>query len=373
MLTNQVDEKISKKEFKPIHAKRIEDLIEDAEIEAEIEIERNIRRKNAKIVLISLVGLILLFTFYVAIQDEPYFFGSESNTQVAEFIEGEEGPKPLPFPLLPQQSLNSEKSIDSTSSSFRSERIMPPSIPNSKTKDGPGSPDNQKSKKLNTTTTSTNDTLAGDIEKATEKVAAILSPKTSSIKSALDPAQMISNSLKPEKSFKPAKPIIKTPSNTFSKVGKYFIQLGAFANKTNSNRLSEKLRSKGYSPFIEINKRNISQHTVFIGGFLSKDESQSLFTSLKEKGLKPSVEKTPDGTFSIILGRTASKNQAEKIQNRLIEDGILTNLGQTFSQRTIYTVKVGGFESKKTARNEQKKLRRFGFKQSIITVNTKKA
>ncbi len=373
MLTNQIDEKISKKEFKPNHVKRIEDLIEDAEIEAEIEIERNIRRKNAKIVLISLVGLILLFTFYVAIQDEPYFFGSESDTQVAELMEGEEGPKPLPFPLLPQQSLNSGKNVDSASSSFRSERIMPPSIPNSNTKENPGSPDNTINKPVKTAKTSENDTLAGDIEKATEKVAAILSPKTSSIKSALDPAKMISNSLKPEKNFKSAKPIIKTPSNTFSKIGKYFIQLGAFANKANSNRLSEKLISKGYSPFIEVSTRNISQHTVFIGGFLNRDETRSLLTSLKDKGHKPALEKSADGTYSIILGRTSTRSQAEKIQNKLIEDGILTNLGQTSSQRKIYTVKVGGFESKKTARNEQKKLRRFGFKQSIITIKPKKA
>ena len=55
---NEPPEEINK------YHKRIDDLIEDAEIEAEIEAEKKIRSKNSRMFSISMIGIVLLGLVY---------------------------------------------------------------------------------------------------------------------------------------------------------------------------------------------------------------------------------------------------------------------------------------------------------------------
>ena len=53
--------------------KRIDDLIEDAEIEAEIEAEKNIRSKNSRMFTISMIGICLLGLVYLQINHQKFY------------------------------------------------------------------------------------------------------------------------------------------------------------------------------------------------------------------------------------------------------------------------------------------------------------
>ena len=52
------------------YKKNINDLIENAEIEAEMEAEKNIRSKNSRIFLISMIGFVLLSFVYLRINNQ---------------------------------------------------------------------------------------------------------------------------------------------------------------------------------------------------------------------------------------------------------------------------------------------------------------
>ena len=72
--------------------KRIDDLIEDAEIEAEIEAEKNIRSKNSRMFSISMIGICLLGLVYFQI-----------NYQAA--LSPVEPEAPIQKPETPEESL----------------------------------------------------------------------------------------------------------------------------------------------------------------------------------------------------------------------------------------------------------------------------
>ena len=88
--------------------KRIEDLIEDAEIEAELEAENYVRSKNARLVMISSIGIGFLMMIYLGVNfkvDKP------AKTSFIEPIAAQEPlhyvpkPKPIPFPIDQKNNL----------------------------------------------------------------------------------------------------------------------------------------------------------------------------------------------------------------------------------------------------------------------------
>ena len=60
---NQLPEEATK------YHKRIDDLIEDAEIEAEMEVEKKIRSKNSRMLSISMIGIALLALIYYQVNN----------------------------------------------------------------------------------------------------------------------------------------------------------------------------------------------------------------------------------------------------------------------------------------------------------------
>ncbi len=75
---NQPPEEINK------YHKRIDDLIEDAEIEAEIEAEKKIRSKNSRMFSISMIGIGLLGLVYFQVNHQTAIslFEPEKEAQV---------------------------------------------------------------------------------------------------------------------------------------------------------------------------------------------------------------------------------------------------------------------------------------------------
>ena len=87
--------------------KRVEDLIEDAEIEAEIEAETKVRSKNTQLFLIFIIGMGLLIFIYLGV-NIPFEEKQLSVSKEVQISRNQTEPKPIPF-LKPIESITESK------------------------------------------------------------------------------------------------------------------------------------------------------------------------------------------------------------------------------------------------------------------------
>ena len=81
MTTNLlVEEPVDESQF--TNSRRIEELLEDAEIEAEIEAERRMRSKNTRIIAISIISVVLLIILYSGLQGS----GDSSSKEITKVV-----------------------------------------------------------------------------------------------------------------------------------------------------------------------------------------------------------------------------------------------------------------------------------------------
>ena len=80
---NQLPEEATK------YHKRIDDLIEDAEIEAEMEVEKKIRSKNSRMLSISMIGIALLALIYYQVNNLTDFPTIEISKETLKKKSGE--------------------------------------------------------------------------------------------------------------------------------------------------------------------------------------------------------------------------------------------------------------------------------------------
>ncbi|MBI5428535.1 MAG: SPOR domain-containing protein [Nitrospinae bacterium] len=446
-------------EEKNKYSKRIEEIIEDAEIEAELEAEKKIRSKHTKLVSISAVGVALLVALYFGMRNQPDAPKTQdaqsSAAQVAEVAKAPE-PKPIPFPLenknapLPpiQDKLNEAVTGAAPQTPVSPAGKTPqPADPTRMTNErqggqsGPGQTAERSPSAKEPAPAKTGDASAS-IKNELEKLEKLSAPPAGSEKPKAPDADgkpLLKQKPKSTKAPGPASsrngqkiarapskrtPIIKedfktdrmasapTVANERNRAGStsgrddankpnnteemipavnsetpinrqasvklatpkehsvYSIQLGVFSIKDNADRLSGKLKSKGFQPNVRVLSSYDVYHAVYVGGFPDKQSSEQEFKNLSSAGYHPLLEKNPDSSYAFFLAKFHSKKEAESLQSQLNRKGFLSRVQTSSAESKKYIVRVGEFASAQEARVTQEKLASEGFIKSLIKDNS---
>ena len=302
--------------------KRMDELIEDAEIESEMEAARKIRSKNTRLMTISVIGTALLALLYLKTQEQKVV------PQVAQKPEA-------PLADLAEELLAKQVPVFD-------ENGKAPDMPETRSEEP--LPETPKQAKEN---------------KTQEPVLDKKNPEPK------PPAKAVSKPPVSKKAEKP-KTGVKRSISKPKPQREYFVQLGAFSVKNNAVSLSKRLVAKGFNPSIHLKPGQKSQVAVLIGHYLDEAKVASGINDLKAIGYSPSVDKNKDGRYSLLMGKFDSRNEAETMQKELAGKGFSPNLKSLNSGKETYIVKVGRFTDKAKAVESRKKLAQAGFKNSFI-------
>lgn len=319
-------------EEKSKYSKRIEEIMEDAEIEAELEAEQKVRSKHSKLLTMSAVAVVILFGLY-------FWVDSSSRTSENET-------------LLPEEdvaALSPSASIGEQQLPALQEKLPPKTVPAPAIK-------NEIPKKAS-------DFLPPPVTPEIRKPIANIPAVRAVTKT---PVRRIEKKL-PKKSVPiPAPTVSATPVQSGAAAKGFYIQLGAFGNKANAQDFSRKLQAKGFAPSIWAKSQTARVHAVYVGDHPNKTSGQYQFDQLKQAGFSPQWENSPSGSYTFLLGKFKSQREAETLQDRLSIRGFLSGRKFKNSQASLYYVKTGGFSSRTEAVRQQKNLASKGFKSSFI-------
>ncbi|MFQ5444818.1 MAG: SPOR domain-containing protein [Nitrospinales bacterium] len=346
-------------EEKNRYQKRIEELIEDAEIEAEIETEKKIRSKNTKLFLISFIGIVLLVCLFFWMRSDD---GLEISTVGTEppFVESLETPKellepsqpkPIPVPLknkisekLPDQKPEILQAKKTSKEKNFSEK--PPIVKIAKKEIKPAP---KVTKKV--------------VKKVTKKESIVRElPKIRKVSLGSSPVQ--------RKSAPVTRKRVALPPTVKNSNGRgYFIQIGAFSQQSNAEKLVKKLKKNGLNPMTHVRKSSKLKHVVFVGAYLDQQSGQSQMRALKNSGFNPRFETLGNGVYTLVVARTSSEKQAEQMKDNLSIKGFLSSSKKMSVESKTHIVQIGKFDTKKKARQTQKKLTKLGLGKSFIKVS----
>ena len=313
---NQPPEEINK------YHKRIDDLIEDAEIEAEIEAEKKIRSKNSRMFSISMIGIVLLGLVYFQVNYRtaisPVEPAKEAQAKKPETAEDrlakqvpvvEDGSSSIPVP---------------PSARLTNPFITPP-----------------KAKTPSKTKNITPPTAIKEVRK---------SPKI----------EKVSSNPKPKPSPK------KIPTPAKRETSRFFIQAGAFSVKKNAESFLKQLQAKGFAPSIQTRSQKIKQHVITVGNFTNTKSGDNMLKELTSKGFNSSFYKNPNNSFSLKVGQFQNLKDAQKLQDRLSLKGFLSDSHKANAPAKTYIVQLGVFPDREKALLTQEKLARKGYPKTFL-------
>ncbi len=327
--------------------KRIEDLIEDAEIEAELEAERHIRIKNAKWMLISSVGLISLGILYFWSDSQPSAQALQPVSSVAEIAQLPQEPelKPIPFALENAEQPNLEtNNLVAELEALEKKQVKEP-LKTKPTELTAKTPQSLVEKKIDPKI----DAPLNEIPTPT--------PLVNLLKKVVS---------KKEITTKKQQKQISKPTKIAIKEANYSIQLGAFSVKENAKDFVKKIQKKGIKPIIDVRQTNKTTYSVITGEFNNKESGKTALEGLKKAGFKPELEKKSSGQFSLIAGKFPTPNKAQKLRSELTNKGFLSSVSSQESKQTTYAVQFGAFANIKQAKSSQTELSRLGISKTFI-------
>jgi cell division protein FtsN len=296
--------------------KRIDDLLEDAEIEAEMEAGKKIRSKNSRMFSIYMTGIALLGLVYFQVNHKssvgPVESAKETSTNKPETADERLAKQ---VPVIEDGSSGSSIPIPQSVSSTKPLQNPFLTPPKTKSNNPP--------------------TKAKEVKKAPKIVKALSSPKK----------------------------IIPTAKSESSK---FYIQAGAFGVQKNAESLLKQLKVKGFSPIIQKRSKNSTQHVITVGSFTNKKAGDKTLKELTSKGFNTSYYMTSNNFYSLKVGQFSNLNDAIKVQDRLSSKGFLSKLHKADVTVKTYIVQLGVFPNRVKARLTQEKLARAGFSKTFI-------
>jgi len=319
-----------------INPRRIDELIEDAEIEAEIEAERRLRAKNTRIASISIVSIVLLVFLYAGMKDRTGSATQEETVTKVFRAPFKTEAKPIPFPVNGKQPGKTARATQNTPALPKAPKVKagketPKTAPVQKTKKTP-TPSKFEAKRVSPPGTPSKPSKVAKARPAASK------PKNS-------------------------KPV---PTVFAAKQREYFVQVGAFSVRENAEFKSDNLKAKGFFPSIKEKRVEEESHTIMISGFSDINYGQIQVQGLKSSGFSPILKKNADNTYAIVLGSFDTDQKARGLQGKLTDKGYFSTIQKGISEKVIYQVQLGKFSSEEKAKAIQDVLDRSGFKNSFL-------
>jgi cell division protein FtsN len=302
--------------------KRIDDLIEDAEIEAEIEAEKNIRSKNSRMFSISIIGIVLIGLVYFQINHQTVLPPPVQEASVQK-PETDEESLAKQVPVVEDGSIGSNLPVTSSTPPVRPEKLTNPFIKPPKSK---------------------SITPPAKIKKVQK------SPKVKKVSQAPQSKSIAK----------------KTPSVSPKENSRFFVQAGAFGVRKNAELFLQQLKAKGFSPSIQTRAGKSNRHIVTVGNFTNTKAGDRKLKELSSKGFNPSYYKNPKNSFNLKVGQFNTLKEAQKFQDSLSVKGFLSESHKANAPVTTYIVQLGVFPNREKALLAKEKLARAGYPKTFL-------
>lgn len=141
--------------------------------------------------------------------------------------------------------------------------------------------------------------------------------------------------------------------------GKYIVQVGAFLNKNNAEKLIKQLRKKGYQPTLTVNHFSQKQwNIVRIGSFEHKSKALEAAKAFSEN----------QKMESIILLNNAIVKTFRNDAGKPIENYEGFSQTSSFSRGKRYSFQVGGLLTNSVAKKQKRSLRKKGYSPYIAKI-----
>lgn len=305
----------------------VAEFLNDLDIEEEIQAEEEVRKKNAKILLISVIGLVIIAGIFLAV--------NYSNTP------SEEGSLGGPVGLTPDA--DSQK--------------------------GTLSPQGELGKAGELDKKKANDSINNLESNVSHPVSAVKLPEKTNLKpSRTTPKKIEAKRKVPPKVASRKKPT-KASKNQRAQAGKlteYSIQLGAFVMKENAEKLFQSLNDNGFNPSFSTVKKRAQMYRVSSGGIVLKERAEKEIVNLKKAGINATYSKTSGNQYTLQIGSFYLRKNAENQKKIITELGLSSKITRSPSMVDFHKVSIGQFGTKKGAQLIRKKLEKKGYFQSII-------
>jgi cell division protein FtsN len=341
------------KEDENIGEKELAELIEDREIEEEFYQEEKLRKKNARVFLISALGLLTITGIYFGInyynvfnKEEELFMQTglpQTDQLVKETLPIQEDLKKIEKKegLLPKERVkkkNENKTLPQKEDIEILEEIKKENIEEKITPP----------KKV--------DLAKKEIEEKASKPLSLplLDLKQSSVEKISKP---------PAPS--PQKAIKKLVPET-SQSGKYFIQFGQFINKKNAYNLIRSLKNNGFSPSNTLVKEAVNMYRVYAGKFSELKMAREAIIDLKNEGINARLKSIKDNLYTLQTGSFYLKSNAVKLRYKMSELGFTTGIVRVPITMDVNKVYIGFFKTRRDAALYQQKLAEQGFSETLI-------
>lgn len=160
----------------------------------------------------------------------------------------------------------------------------------------------------------------------------------------------------------PPKPSVAAPA-----VGSYALQVGAFAVKTNAEKLQKRLEEKGYAVTVRQASPRLPRHRVLVGEYTAQADAEGQREKVVAAGVKGAkVVPTGGGKFTVEAGTFRELDAAIDLARELQRSGMASRIDSRPTATGLYLVRVGAYPSRPEAQAQVEALRREGLSPIVV-------
>jgi cell division protein FtsN len=149
--------------------------------------------------------------------------------------------------------------------------------------------------------------------------------------------------------------------------GTYALQVGAFAVKTNAERLQKRLEEKGHTVAVRQATPRVPRHRVLVGEFTAQADAEAERENVIVAGVKGAkVVSAGSGKFTVEAGTFRSLDDAIDLARELQRAGLASRIDSRPQTTGLYQVRVGAYGSRQEAQAQVESLRREGLSPIVV-------
>lgn len=165
----------------------------------------------------------------------------------------------------------------------------------------------------------------------------------------------------------PAPPAPPKPSVAAPAPGSYALQVGAFAVKTNAEKLQKRLEEKGYAVAVRQASPRLPRHRVLVGEYTAQADAEGQREKVVAAGVKGAkVVPTGGGKFTVEAGTFRELDAAIDLARELQRSGMASRIDSRPTATGLYLVRVGAYPSRPEAHAQVETLRKEGLSPVVV-------
>lgn len=149
--------------------------------------------------------------------------------------------------------------------------------------------------------------------------------------------------------------------------GSYALQVGAFAVKTNAEKLQKRLEEKGYAVAVRQASPRLPRHRVLVGEYSAQADAEGQREKVVAAGVKGAkAVPTGGGKFTVEAGTFRELDAAIDLARELQRSGMASRIDSRPTATGLYLVRVGAYPSQPEAHAQVETLRKEGLSPIVV-------